>query len=183
MTEENQFNRIAKNPCDSYDLTGKLQDIPFLPIKVNQDFTSCICNGESKSQLFFCPFCHKKCHLSCYRLSHEQTNYFICINCQHKLVEAIMGQLNQSLENIQSSINSITNYFDELCEECKNISPTTFDSSVTVENSQILHSSIASFLGNASFRWSNTVTDLKKIHKLISFDLLSGYSKPQINTN
>ena len=172
MSEQKPYNRIAQKPSDEYDLTGNFQNIPFIPINVKRDLSHCICNGKfNYPETIQCRSCGAKCHAECYKIKHDQHQFLTCISCQHKMVEAIMTQIEKPLDTIQKEINDITDSFDKLCDECQSLAPLTFESVVNVENTQILHSSLSSLLGEASFRWSQAVTQMKKIQNLVSPDL------------
>ena len=170
------FSKVAKNPTESTDIYGTTSDTPVLPIQANSEFSRCICRGtKQSSDVIQCKSCGAKCHPECYKLKTDQQQFFTCIYCQNKMVEAVLTQIKEPLDILQKSVDEISSSFDKLANKCEKLVPDDFESPVTIEKSQALHSSLCSLIGEASSKWGTSVTQMKRIHKIASQDLFLGH--------
>ncbi|OHS94240.1 hypothetical protein TRFO_11330 [Tritrichomonas foetus] len=92
-------NLIAQN-------STKHSHFPNVPSVKDDDRIHCICHKKSsKLPMAMCSICNCWSHLLCYNISEDKIpDIFVCIYCQHGLVQSIKKQINLVLEPLKESI-------------------------------------------------------------------------------
>lgn len=119
----NRIPEIAMNsPIIGYDLAENLNDLPFMPKKI-QSNDICFCGNPIGNQPFYtCSMCGGRVHQECYNTSEKPPNgTIICIQCQQKACNELMNNTRVQIKSVEQKLQQITSLFDAF----KNFTPSS----------------------------------------------------------
>ncbi|EAY08629.1 hypothetical protein TVAG_239890 [Trichomonas vaginalis G3] len=169
----NRIPEIAMNsPIIGYDLADKVNELPFLQ-EYPETRDNCFCGEPITNHSYnTCTICGCRVHHDCYPSLDKQTNPLICIQCQQKACNQILGSTIDQIRNIEENLTKITEILDQYKTPANSRAAGDIFGNIKngAEPSQ-LEISLSKTLEECSSHWKDIIKCVENIQDVTSRDL------------